>query len=154
MLRKWPAGLHVSRGEITAATGFYAVERHVGVFPERAGVAAVKGGAGDADAYAGLERSKVGDEKRRDESIDNAFGDDRGFGGVIEIGQNDGEFVPADTCDGVDLAELLVSAVREELEGTIADLVAVGVVDRFELVEVEEEVSDGRAMAGSVDERL
>ena len=62
----------------------------------------------------------------------------RGLVGALDVRQQHDEFVAAQAADGVDLAHAGAHARRHFAQHDVAGLVAMGVVDRLELVEVEE----------------
>ena len=58
---------------------------------------------------------------------------------VVQLGQRDGEFVAAEARHGVAVAHMALQAPADLLEQQVAGLVAAGVVDFLEVVEVDEQ---------------
>ena len=65
------------------------------------------------------------------------------------VGEHDGELVAAEPGDGVAVAQLVLQPLGEGAQQPVARLVAEGVVDLLEVVEVEEQERDGVAGAGA-----
>ncbi len=55
----------------------------------------------------------------------------------IGVGQHDDEFLAADSADHVDIADRLLEAGGELLQHAVADIMAVLVVHRFEVIDIE-----------------
>src|SRR5262249_50700580 len=76
----------------------------------------------------------------------NALGHVQGLA-LRRFGKNDDELFATIAGDGIDLAHLSEQLLRYLAQHAIADVVAVGVVQEFEVVEVEHEQSEGEALA-------
>ena len=70
------------------------------------------------------------------------IGDELGVGKVESV-EDDDELLTAVAADAVVTAELAAETVGHRDEDLVSDEVAVGVVDRFEVVEVAEQEGDG-----------
>ena len=70
--------------------------------------------------------------------------------GVVDVRQEHGELVAAEPGDHVAGAQRALDPLRDDLEQPVADLVAEGVVDLLEPVEVEEEQRERLAAAGAL----
>lgn len=111
------------------------------------GVEGLVGGLGDvagadvgavlADADADGKRDFVAfpDHGGAGDHLDHSFGDDDGIG-QGGVGEDDCEFITAVSGGGVDLADAGADASADLLDGHVAGAMAVGVVDRFEAVDV------------------
>ena len=119
-----------------------AVHRDVGV-PQQAPRARPIAGR-DADAGADRHgRLALGSElERLLERVQQAFGDQRGTGVRGEVADEDDELVAPQPPERVHLAYDAVEPCRDGLEELVADLMAKRVVDRLEVVEVDEEGRD------------
>ena len=121
-----------------ASIGFGAIKRHVGVLQQLGGVDPVTRRERDADAgvYDHGMTVKLAGRLHR---LADPPRQDRGVVGLLDAGQDDGEFVAADPRHGIDLANAIAQARRNRLEQLVADLVPERVVDALEVVEIEVE---------------
>ena len=91
---------------------------------------------------------------RRLDALAQAFGDREGKR-HIGVGHDDDEFLAAIAAGQIDAADIGGDAVGEFLEHFVADVVAVAVIDRLEVVDVENEEGERLARAaGRLDSRL
>jgi len=72
----------------------------------------------------------------------------------IETGQHDDEFVATQPRDRIALAHRADQPLRNRLQQLVAGVVAQRVVDAFEMIKVEEEAPDVRAVALRQREKL
>ena len=110
------------------------VHGHVGPLDERGHVVGVLGEQGDADGGVGLQ-ADVAHEERLDERVADAG---RHLAGIVLgdlAGEHQGELVAAEP-GHQSVVELLGEAVADAPQQLVADVVAEGVVDLLELVEV------------------
>ena len=123
----------------------------------------VEGGIGDADELGGVLRCLVGESCAADADGDGdllaclgdgGFADcsSDAFGHLCQVdgpgaGQDDEEFLPAVAHQHVAFAQDLSGGADDALEDPVADEVAVGVVGRLEVVQVEHEQPEGVAGA-------
>ena len=138
--------------ETATAGRFDVVECDVGVLQQLVGGAAVRRGAHDAEAGADGDRmaqNVVGLGDRREHALGQAFALLGAHGARLD----DGELVAAETREEIGLANAGAQALRDRLQQGIADRMAVGIVDLFELVEVDP-VQRQRAALAEALERL
>ena len=112
------------------------VHRHVGLAQQRLGVGAVVGEQRDADA-APRAQAQVADVERALELAEQAARDALRVAGVGD-GDDQPELVAAEARDRVARAQRQLQADRDLDQEAVALLVAEGVVDLLELVEVEQ----------------
>jgi hypothetical protein len=132
-------GVHRARveAELRAARALRRVHRRVGA-GDQLGVAAAVGVDGDADRARDHHLAALGLVRLR-EALDQAVGD---VGDALlrrHVAEQEQELVAADAGDDVLAARHRLQALADLLEDDVADRVAVGVVDRLEAVEVDEE---------------
>ncbi len=118
------------------AFGLGAVHGQVGRLEQRVEVAPVLGVHGDADAGAdgdlvALVGGAAGHVRHH------AGRDAAGGGGVAHLGEEDGELVAAEPCHQVRLADALLQRCGDLLQQGVAGVVAQGVVDGLEAVQVD-----------------
>ena len=133
-----------------AAQALGVIHGGVGVGQQRVGVLAVVGI--DGDAHAGCHQHFVAvDRHGPRDGVDQAVGHAGGVGRFAHFAQDD-EFVAAQSRNGVLGAQSLADALRQVDEQRVAGMVAVGVVDRLETVQVEEQHREiALAPAGAFD---
>ena len=133
-------GVHVRGvGAVAAlALGLGPVHREVGVAKERLGVL---GAGGDPDARAHVDLAPL-DRDRIGERLEDAARGRRRVGRVVDLLDQDGELVAAEARDRVGRAQAGLEAGRDRLEELVAGPVAERVVDRLEVVDVDEEDAD------------
>ena len=127
-------------GGVTGAGCFGLVGRSVGPFDEVGGVGWADG-VGDTDAGAGMELEAVdgeGGSERAGEVVAETVGVVRWW-----TGEEDDELVAPDPADEAVIADGSLEASCHDDEELVPDVVAVGVVDRFELVEIDVENGNG-----------
>ncbi len=110
---------------------------------------------GDRDAEAAAQRELLvaGDDRQR-ERVEDALG---GVGGLLAVGdvlEQHRELVAAEARGGVGPADALVEAPRDLLQHLVARGVAEAVVDRLEVVEVEEDHREAALLAPAAGERV
>ena len=93
---------------------------------------------GDADAGAELDHLAV-DRERRLHRLDDALGNGRGVAVTGDRRQEQGELVAAEAGEEIGLARRAPEPCRGLLQHLVADGVAMRVVDRLEVVEVDAE---------------
>jgi hypothetical protein len=132
------ADVHVLAMEAVAALLLLrVVHRHVGAAEQGAGVGAVLGEEGDADAGADFQHLPVHHERLFERVQDAAGGD----GGGVRVGggrQHDRELVTAEARHHVAGAHLVLQAEGDLLQQRVAELVAERVVHFLEAVEVHQ----------------
>ena len=114
---------------------------------EGAGFAGVVGEDGDTDAHGG-EHILAFDPNRGFESAQQIPSADLGLALIGESRDQDDELIPADAGDGFVVAQAAAEPLGDLFQEEIAGLVAPGVVDALEAIEVDEE--HGHAGAGTV----
>ena len=126
--------------ELAAVTalGLGLVHGRVGVLDQGGDVEAVLGVEADADAGADEELVVV-ELERCAEAFEQFLRDLFGVLRLVQAGQQDDEFVAAETGHGVDIAQLQFQACGDGLEQLVADRVAEAVVDLLETVEIEKQ---------------
>ena len=77
--------------------------------------------------------------ERRAKAFEQFLRDLLGVLRLVQAGQQDDEFVAAETGHGVDIAQLQFQACGDGLEQLVADRVAEAVVDLLETVEIEKQ---------------
>ena len=124
------------------------VHRHVGMLEQGLGIGSVVRVHGDADTDIDIE-IHTGSWDRGFQAIDDLFRAALGSaqGGV---GQQDGKFVAAQTCDGVAPAQQTVHPFPHGLQQQIPAVMPEGVVDFLETIQVQDEQADGIAVAMSL----
>jgi hypothetical protein len=112
---------------------------------QRSGVGNIVG-AGGADASCDVEAADGGIESAPANEVDDALGV---FGGAgsIATGQNGEKFFAAVASDTVIGAASAGETKGELADDLIADGVAVGIVDGFEVIDIEDHDTDGRVLA-------
>ena len=138
-------GVHRARVEavLRAARALRRVHRRVGA-GDQLGVAAAVGVHGDADRARDHDLAALGLVRLR-EALDQAVGD---VGDALlrrHVAEQEQELVAADAGDDVLAARHRLQALADLLEDEVADRVAVGVVDRLEAVEVDEQQGEPAA---------
>ena len=128
------------------AGGLHVVHRDVGVLEQRVGILAVGGIERYADAGGGADLV-AGDIQRPPQLLDYLLGNDRGVLGLRQLGQQDGELVPAHAGQRVAAAQTGLQARGHALEQLVALGMAEGVVDQLEAIEVDEQQRDQAAIA-------
>ena len=121
-----------------APLAFRFVEGGVGEPHEGLAVAPVLRREGDADGDAHRDR-RLADIEWPRHAVENAPRQELGRFRVAQPGLDDGEFVAAEPRQRVAFAEQVLQALRRQLEEPVAGLVAEGVVDVLEAVEIEEQ---------------
>lgn len=112
------------------------VHRRIGVCHQLALVAGISRIQGDAQAGADLQLGCVQQEwfaRRRDDPL----GDHHCIVGNID-GQHDHELVAAEAGEGVLRPQQAADALRHCHQQTVTELVAIGIIDRLEAVQVAE----------------
>ena len=117
--------------------GLGAVERDVGSAEELLRVVAVLGVAGDADARADVQQDPV-ELERRVERRDDALGDLPAVRAVARADEQHGELVAAQAGERVARSHGVAQAAGDLLQQPVAVGVAERVVDRLEIVEVDD----------------
>ncbi len=103
-------------------------------------------GAGDRNTDAGRDGDSAAVERGGlGEGRDDAVGDGLEGGGAGDVPAEDGEFVAGETGDGVVRADGVLEPGRDCAQELVAGVVAEGVVDGFEAVEVDEQDADAGA---------
>ncbi len=120
-----------------AALGLGAIEGQLGILHQNGGVGAVFGGERHADAAAGQDFAAIEDD-RSQEGVDEMIGHLAGFFGR-QVPLQDGEFVAAKAGEEGVGADTIAQALGHDLEEGVARRVALGVVQRLEVVEVDHE---------------
>ena len=141
-------GIHrrvVDAGAV-AAFVFGAIERHVGVTQNVAGIVGAAVDHGDADRGADDDVVAV-DRVGRADRGDDAPGDRLQRIGIRGAGGDDGEFVAAEPGDEIVAAHDAAEALRDVENQLVADVVAERIVDVLEVVEVDVEHGRRRAAA-------
>ena len=121
---------------IVAPLGLGAKHRQIGIFQQLLGIDGIVGRDGDADRGRGqnlvfLQPELVGN------GGDDGLGHRGGVAGFGQMGQDDGEFVAAQAGHGVGFPHAAGQALGHRLQQQIADMVAQGVVDVLELVQIQ-----------------
>jgi hypothetical protein len=129
------------------------IHRGVGVADECRGVVAVAREHADADARRERGRAPLHDQ-RFGGGAEQLGGEGRGEAAVVEVLHHDDELVAADAGHGVHVAGAAGKAARDLLEDAIAGLVAAGVVDVLEAVEVHEEHGEGTTLPAGHRDRV
>ena len=114
---------------------------------------AIDGVLGDADAGGNAEVVAV-DVEGLNEGGDDFGGNGLDVGGAVDFREADDKFVTAHAADDVAFAEAGAKAEGGSLEEAIAGVVAEGVVDVLEAVEVEHEDGDAALVAGGESDGL
>src|SRR5579872_3984389 len=96
---------------------------------------------GDPDRGVDSELAAA-DVERRVQRLEQPRGDQVGIAVVIERLQQDGELVPAEPCRGVGYADHAGDSDRHRPQEVVTDRVAEAVVDRLEVVQIEEQDRD------------
>ena len=149
-------GLHLGRehSRAVAAVALGPVQRDVGVAQQLAGRGAVAARDADAGRHGQRRVLERGKPERFAQHVVQPFGHELGTGSQRHtLGQHD-ELVAAETADGVAVADDAVEAGRNRLEELVADLVAHGVVDRLEIVQVDEQRRDRRVLAAGAGQHV
>jgi hypothetical protein len=116
------------------------VHRDVGVSQQLGRVGYVGLAVDEADTDAGAREDLFGLDLRRDlERLQNPGGGVGGLGRVRCSLEQDGELVPAETRDSVGRPDGDQKPLRDLLQNPVARLVAEAVVDRLEVVQVDEQ---------------
>ncbi len=138
-------GNFVFEGDAVAAVGFALVHALVGAVEAFFGGFFGAGeyaadGDGDGDGFALVLEAAFFDEAAA------AFGDagEHVFG---DVGQDDDEFFAAPTSHEVEGAQAVVEGLGDHAEHVVADGVAVGVVDVFEVVDVDKQHAEAPVVA-------
>ena len=121
------------------------VQRDIGMFEQGRIVRAMVGIESDADAGAAFDRSP-GMAERRMEMIGDARQDRLQRGGVGQAREQDGEFVAAHARDEIAGTQRLAQPVGHGAQQRVARVMAGGVVDALEFVEVEQQHGRQAAM--------
>ena len=148
--------VHVRLEELVAAlaAALGDVHGHVRVAQQLLGSLAGSAGArGDADARV-HEGALPVDLERRAQRLDHAVGHAGRLGGVGHVLEQDRELVAAESRGGVAAAQAVVDALGDRHEQVIAGGVAEAVVDRLEVVHVEEEHGDPARLAHPAGKRV
>ena len=124
-----------------APVGLGAIEREIGVPDQLVGVLPVCGPDCDADARSNHDLRAV-EVERHAESLDDAKRQCGGIGGLRDVHLNDRELVAAHARDRIRLADDLTQACGGHLEQLVAGGVSERIVDRLEVVEIEQVDSD------------
>ena len=114
------------------------VHRDVGVLQQHVDVVPVLRVEGDADARVDVNRQLVDDEVVIERGA-NLLGRIGGSARVPEAGKQDAELVSAEARDRVAVTQRRAQALADVLEQVVALLVAEGVVDLLEAVEVDQQ---------------
>ncbi len=145
-------GTFVHRGRVeaerVAAECLGGIHRRVGVAQEFFPAVAVFGCKRDPDTYR-AEELPIANRKRSRERIDDPLGERDEIFRIGESRREDYEFVAADATDDVALANGLVEPLRDPLQQHVAGIVAEGIVDGFEAVDVDEEERGRRVFVGT-----
>ena len=110
-------------------------------------------GEADADARARVDLLAV-DLELTLERAEDPPRDVRRLLGVLDPVEQDGELVAAEARDGVGRAHRCLEPARDLLQDGVAGRVAEAVVDRLEVVEVDEHDADRRAASDRAHERV
>jgi hypothetical protein len=125
-----------------AATFLGTVHGDIGILHQRLGVGAIIRKEADADAGADVEF--LFDSHRRIlQGIEDLFCDVRDGGRIDDVLDDDQKFVATESANGVRFSHQSAQAPRHLAEDAIADLVAEGIVDVLEAIEVDEQ--DGQS---------
>ncbi len=148
-------GVHFSGEvlELVSAGAFGFVHRDVGAALEDVDVMAVLGEDGDADGGGNEELTAVdfdGMGKRAQETPRDADG----ILFIGEVRQDDGEFVAAHPAKRVIFAQTGFEPLADGAEEAVAGVVAEGVIDELEAVEVDEHEADIAMLAARDGNRL
>src|SRR3569832_1685305 len=123
---------------IVPAVRFGVIHRGVGVLEQRLDVVAVVGI--DADTDAGRhDQFPLTDHEGLLEAIEDLARDGRGLLAVAELTHQDGEVIAAHARDAVDLAHAAAQTLRHVHDERIAGLMAHGLVDVLEAIDVHEQ---------------
>ena len=142
------AGQHrrLERAVARLAASLRRAHREVGRAHELVGVGQVAARDGDADARAQLEPAPAEVERAREREQD-PLGDARRAVRLGEVLDQHGELVAAEPRDGVGGAQHAPQAPAHLEQHLVAAAVAEGVVERLEVVEVDEQDGDRRVVA-------
>jgi hypothetical protein len=136
---------------VLARGGLRGVHGDVGPLDERLDVLAVLGEGGQPDRAADLQRGGV-DAERLAQPREHALGDRRGVRAGLDAVQHDAELVAAEARDRVAVAQRHAQPRGDLLEEPVALVVAQGVVDLLEVVEVHQHHREaGPVAAGDAD---
>ncbi len=124
--------------QAVAALILGAIERHIGVAQDVAGVLGAAVDHGNTDRSADIDAVPADDERRADRR-ENAFGYRLQRIVVRGAGHDDREFVAAQAGDEIVLASDLAQAPRDVENEFVADMVAECIVDVLEVVEIDVE---------------
>src|SRR6516225_6591632 len=139
-------GVHrrvVDAGAI-AAFVLGAIERHVGVTQDIAGVLGAAVDHGNADRSADIDAVAADDERRADRR-ENTFCHGLQRITVRGAGHDDGEFVAAEAGNEIVASYDLTQASRDIENELITDMVAERIVDVLEMIEIDVEYGRSRA---------
>ena len=128
-----------SRGVAAVLLAF--VHRGVGVLEQGFGVFAVVGKDGDAEA-AGNQHLGAVDDEGLGQALQHLARHQFRVMGVVKVGQDDREFVAAEPGHRIRFPDAAGQALGGLLEQFVTGVVAQGVVDLFEAVQVEEQDGD------------
>ena len=140
--------------EVVAPLLLRGVHRRVGGREQAVDVLRVVRVAGDADARRRRAPRSPRDVDRLGEPLEDLAGDDGDVARVLHVVDDDRELVAAQARDDVGLAHAFLDARRDRPQHRVARGVAVRVVHLLEVVEVDVEQRDPRAMALRARERL
>jgi hypothetical protein len=127
-----------------AALVLGAIERHIGVAQNIAGVLDAAVDDGNADRSADIDAVPADDEWRADRR-ENAFGYCLQRIIVRGAGHDDGEFVTAEAGNEIVVAHGLTQAPRDVENELVADMVAERIVDVLEMIEIDIEHGGSRS---------
>ncbi len=140
-------GVHDGVEELVVVAALLLGLVHGGIraLDERLGVDAVLGEDADSDRCGDVELAPFDMEGIAD-GFEDLLGDERGVLGMTELGQEQRELVAAEAGHRVAVAHARLNPRRHGLQKLVADVVAEGIVDDLETIEVEEQHGHARVV--------
>jgi len=129
------------RGEIEKAIApvfFGGIHGLVGMLQQRVDIVGIARIYGDADTGRDVSQF-VAETKRLGQASDDFLGDGLDVGTIRQVGQDDREFVAAQTRDRIGIAQATADASGRLLQQDVAHVVPQCVVDLLELVEIDQQ---------------
>ena len=119
------------------AIGFGLVQGDVGAADQFAGIETLGAGLSDADTDPDVQRLAVIADGLLQQA-NQACAETVDFAAVVHAAEDHNEFVAAQACDQVAIAGSVAQARRHFLQHRIPGAMAEGVVDRFEVVQIQQ----------------
>ena len=135
---------HIEEAVAILAHALGVVHRGIGVHQQLLGVTAVAGVQGNADAGGDFQRM-LGHLERAIDQRHLAFSQAEGIIRLRQLHQQH-ELIPADTRQGVLAAQVFTQALADLAQQLISQVVAEGIVDRFEAIQVDKHQGEATAL--------